>query len=117
VVSEARVSGWGSVCERGVEGLREDMLSSDVLLSWRASVLLSPMASAAAGWLELEGDASCIAGFVASGALFGLLSDIGPVWGLAVGMDLTRWSWCRSSFTFSGGERFEAVMAAVCEYT
>lgn len=113
------MSGWGSVCERGVEGLREDMLSSDVLLSWRASVWLSPMAaaSAAAGWLELEGDASSIADFVAGGALFGLLSGIGPVWGLAVGMDLTRWSWCRSSFTFSGGERFEAVMAAVCEYT
>jgi hypothetical protein len=37
-VREARVSGWGSVCERGVEGLREVMLSVEVLLSPMACV-------------------------------------------------------------------------------
>lgn len=116
---DVSVSGWGSVWERGVEGRREVMLSSDALLSWRASVLLSPMA-AAEGGLEREQDASSAAGFVGAGAFFGLLRGIGPVWALVVGMDFRRWtrsSCCRSSFTFSGGERFEAVMAAGSEYT
>lgn len=31
----------GSVCDRGVEGLRDGMLSSEVLLNWRASTLAS----------------------------------------------------------------------------
>jgi hypothetical protein len=35
----------GSVCDRGVEGLRDDMLSSEVLLNWRASMLASLMIS------------------------------------------------------------------------
>ena len=39
------VSGAGSVCERGVDGRRKDMLSSEVLLSWRASVFASTMLS------------------------------------------------------------------------
>lgn len=74
MVREVRVSGWGSVCERGVEGLREVMLSSEVLLSWRARVLLSPMVSAE-GWLELELElergVSCIGALVGVGVLFG----------------------------------------------
>lgn len=35
----------GSVCDRGVEGLREGMLSSELLLNWRASMLASLMIS------------------------------------------------------------------------
>lgn len=43
------VSGAGSVCDRGVEGRCDDMLSSEVLLSWRASVFASPMLSLCSG--------------------------------------------------------------------
>ena len=38
------VSNDGAVCERGVEGRRDDVLLSDVLLSRRADMLASPAA-------------------------------------------------------------------------
>ena len=59
------VSSDGAVWERGVEGRRELMLSSEVLLSWRTSVLASPMLAVSSGrllscctgtWVVMEGD-------------------------------------------------------------
>lgn len=46
-------SNEGAVCARGVVGLRDFMLSSEELLSWRASVFASPAVSCSAGELTV----------------------------------------------------------------
>jgi hypothetical protein len=79
------------------------MLSSEVLLTWRASVSASPMVLASSMEVELVmwsvetggRDASVAAAFLGGEGAF--LSGIGHAWALVVDMAFRRWtrsSWC-----------------------
>jgi hypothetical protein len=130
------VSSCGSVCARGVEGLGAVMLLwSDVLLTWRARVLASPMwlYSTVSGWraglgsctgdgVGRDASLSVVAAAVVGGEVridLRLRSGNG-VWG-AVAEDTcmafrrwTGWSWCRSAVATAGGEeRFAVVIMGV----
>jgi hypothetical protein len=115
----------GSVCARGVVGRREVRLSSDVLLSWRARVLPSPIVSASSaklnaglfGYVVVEGaSSSTMAVVVKDGVFMGLRTGVGPERGVYVVMALRRWtrssSRCELSLT-GGGRDTLGVMAAM----
>jgi hypothetical protein len=130
------MSETASVCERGVVGRLEEMLSSDVLLSWRARALLSAMrsmssarmcaglagyaggAARTAGWEERScietTEVAAAAAAAAACVLGGVRTGVGPEREVAVVMVLsrpTRSSWRGSSFAEGGKDRL-GVMAA-----
>jgi hypothetical protein len=122
----------GSVCERGVVGRLEVMLSSDVLLSWRESAVLSPMLSMSSGRLSARlpwnavGAAStdwttfsCMGSEREASVLVGFRTGVGAGWEGAVVMALRRWmrSSCRGSSFAGGGWGTLGVMAWGCVYT
>jgi hypothetical protein len=122
----------GSVCERGVVGRLEVMLSSDVLLSWRERALLSPMLSVSSGRLSARlgwnavGAASadwvpvsCMGSWKEASVLVKLLPGVGAGGEGAVVMALRRWmrSSCRASSFAGGGWGTLGVMAWSCVYT
>jgi hypothetical protein len=127
----------GSVCERGVVGRLDEMLSSEVLLSWRTRVLDPPMVSVSVSASsrilvacmsnDVLGVAAKTVGETSSsitsagrvGALVGLRTAKGSWWELWVVMALSRWmrSSCRGSSFAVGGKDTLGVMAAHCLYT
>lgn len=111
----------GSVWARGVVGRLEVLLSSDELLSWRASELVSPMLSVSSGALSIGAGrwsglraATSIARSPAGCAVDGLRAGVGPGGEGAVVMALRRWmrSSCRSSSFAEGGRGALGLMAA-----
>lgn len=128
-------AGAGSVCERGVEGRRDDVLSSEVLLTWRASVLISAMLSLSSGSLPV-----CLAGWCEGTPeaveMDMVCSDSSSLGGDAVllegravvagaervlarsSMAFRRWrssSCCESACAAGKDVKCAAVMAASCE--
>jgi hypothetical protein len=117
----------GSVCERGVVGRGlEVTLSSEVLLSWRASVLVSPMLSVSSerpsSSLDVSraGAVATVGRVIASsmesaggvGVCVALQTGVGPGCEEDVFMAFRRWtrsSCCGSSL---GGKDTLGVMAA-----
>lgn len=129
------LAGAGSVCERGVEGRRDDVLSSEVLLNWRASVFASAMLSLSSrrvpvcltgrceGTLEaVEWDMSCSCSSSLGGDAV-LLEGRAVVAGAErvlerSSMAFRRWrssSCCESACAAGEVEKSAAVMAASCE--
>lgn len=87
----------GSVCERGVVGRREEMLSSEVLLSWRERTLLSLILSVSSGILSARLAGNVAATVVGSrreaSVLLGVRTGVGPEAVVAdVFMALRRWT-------------------------
>jgi hypothetical protein len=71
----------GSVCERGVVGRREEMLSSEALLGWRERTLVSLMLSVSSGILSTRLAGNVAAATVGSGreasVLLGVRTGVG----------------------------------------
>lgn len=87
----------GSVCERGVVGRREEMLSSEVLLGWRERTLESLMLSASSGILSARLAGNVAATILGSGrrasVLLGVRTGVGPEEAVAdVFMALRHWT-------------------------
>lgn len=122
-----------------MEGRRDDMLSSEVLLSWRASVFTSPMLSLSSGrvlaWMPVcfavrwEGALEVVVGWDSSWSSSSTGGDAVLREGRAVAagaervverraMASRRWrssSCCESSGAAGEDEKCAAVMAASCE--
>lgn len=117
------MSEQGSVCERGVVGRLEVMLSSHVLLSWRERALPSPMPSVSSARLDAASKEraafSCRGSGREASVLVRLGRGISAEGEAAAVMALRRWmrSSCRALSFAGGGWGRLGVMAASCVYT